>query len=771
MNNITYKGKYLTSNIVSNCFIPNKFTFVDKSKTGNGFTYQFLKLKPKGKFKSNIIIAPNKQVLISKQENSENENIGFFYGDEKSSFFELGVYDTMMFVADSFLIYKDVLANNLNMIDRVLIDEAHSVLIQSKFRDNLKRFFEVVQDTFKDKSIVCVTATPMLFNKIDIRLIPEDLETKIIDISFNQESTFNSIKEDLANGKKVTLAIQDAKQLKAFLDENGFLNANIKVGQSMYRKIVETMPLSTQNKKYNLTIISSAGFEGFDIKNGINNVYIIEDRSVEYQSFYIQNVIQIIGRSRLGVGNIVWCRLPNSNAKELISKERMIQVANSKRISYEKKMTDKNYWFIREFFDSKADDTFGLITDLIFDETRYNLAKEFNDSDILGLNTLYKDYLAERGFKLNFLNDASRRIKSNNASNKIALKNIEINKEIVETKKLFDDIRIPQYRKETNKEYAKMMLTYFRQKYWDKPEFYLWDFNLDAKSIEDYQRKFMAYNEFRNEVQLYRFLNDEKHNKELSFKIFTIIKKKKQKELGRLSVEYKEWIQKHSESFQDVFTRLMIVFSQDKVRMAKKLRNSRDYNVLTETSLTAIENIAMLFNKNTFEVDIKNCNPRILYALAGVEFNENLYGIDKVNKIAINKLLNKISFEFRGKRNEAKYKSDLKTQLKEFGFDDVVINFLIDNFFYKSKDAIFNACAYHEQVIIEDLKSQLYKETIIDTQTCIRRHDSLITFEDLNDKQKVIINEFEYLGFKGWFKQFDMIEEERLEILFNDMIF
>ena len=73
--------------------------------------------------------------------------------------------------------------------------------------------------------------------------------------------------------------------------------------------------------------------------------------------------------------------------------------------------------------------------------------------------------------------------------------------------------------------------------------------------------------------------------------------------------------------------------------------------------------------------------------------------------------------------------------------------------------------------IIEDLKLQLYKEATIDTQTFTRRHDSLITFEELNDKQKVIINEFEYLGFKGWFKQFDMNEQERLEILFNDMSF
>ena len=53
----------------------------------------------------------------------------------------------------------------------------------------------------------------------------------------------------------------------------------------------------------------------------------------------------------------------------------------------------------------------------------------------------------------------------------------------------------------------------------------------------------------------------------------------------------------------------------EKIKLPKKIRNSRDYNLLTEVSITLINAVADLFDTEVYEIDIISCNIRIIYAM------------------------------------------------------------------------------------------------------------------------------------------------------------
>ena len=138
--------RYLSAEIVEKCFSYSNFINVDKQITGNGFTTAYLKLAPK-KDKVNIIIVPNRQVILSKQKAyNHNENkdvkIGFIYGESdgvySSDNIDFDKFNVLMFVADSFLNKLELLISKQDKIDKILIDEAHSCIIQSSFRNKLK---------------------------------------------------------------------------------------------------------------------------------------------------------------------------------------------------------------------------------------------------------------------------------------------------------------------------------------------------------------------------------------------------------------------------------------------------------------------------------------------------------------------------------------------------------------------------------------------------------------------------------------------------------
>jgi len=763
---IGYTSKYLSKEIVDDCFEDGTYHFVNKLLTGNGFTSGYLKLKPTYKHQSNIIIVPNREVLKSKKEAYDMSlnnatKIGFFYGDESSDRLEFGKFDVMMFVVDSFLNYIDGIKKNIDCIDKILIDEAHSILIQSSFRKRLIGFTELIRKEFESKAIVSVTATPMLFTKVDIKLVKENIEQRTIYISQHQENSLKRLQDSLLNGNKVVLALQDSRILKKLSDSNNKLTANIKAGVTLFQKIVETVDL-TFCEDSNLTIISSAGFEGFDVENGINDIFIFEDRAFDYQTFYSQNIVQIIGRSREGTARIEWCRMSNSSRKGMLSKKEMIVKAASKRVSFEKKMTDKNYKFIPKYFDYNQDVNFGLITKLTLNDVKYELDKELNDSDLMGLR-IYKKFFSDRGFTLEHLNDGCKRMNLKNSSHTVSFKTAKLNEDVIKRFKLYSDVNVNLYAKESHKEYVKAFEVFLRRKYW-YAESLLWKMSIE----ELYEFNTHCLETHLNEMQAYRIILDE-DGVDIFLKGFLkeSIERKKI-ELSRNSKEFKQWKSDIVNNLKDRYVRLIMAVSQDKIKLPNKVRNSRDYNLTTEVSMSLIKLVSDAFDKDTVEIDIVSCNPRIIYAFCGLELPGGFYGENKKNKKAINTILNKLSIDFPKEFNVsvAGYKKERKRELKELGFENVVIDFLFKEFWEREKDALFNFCSFHEKNIIEVLQKQ-FKDKNNDGNY-LRRHDSIISFSKLNNSQIEAVNEFEYLQQDGWFKEVLGVEvPEMVEYEFN----
>ena len=179
--------RYLQPILINQCFTKGKVNHVDKIICGNGFTTGFLSITPTEN-KINIIIAPNKAVILEKQKAynqgaNSNLRMKFFYKESTDKDFKGA--DVLFFVADSFLMMKSKLNEIKHKIDKVLIDEFHSVEIQSLFRRNLIDFEYKVKNICSDSdtSIVTVTASPNIFSKVDIRIYNSIINNTTINIS------------------------------------------------------------------------------------------------------------------------------------------------------------------------------------------------------------------------------------------------------------------------------------------------------------------------------------------------------------------------------------------------------------------------------------------------------------------------------------------------------------------------------------------------------------------------------------------------------------
>ena len=761
----SYGTKYLNTEIVDRCFTPGSHNLVDKIICGNGFTTSFLQIPPNKKHQANIIIVPNKRVVQSKQQSynkdlSRNKAIiGFIYGDESSDRVDFKRFETMMFVVDSFINYIDVIKKNKNLVDKILIDECHSMLIQSTFRHKLVGFDKLIKKTFPKKAIVSVTATPMLFQNADIKLLPTKIKERTINITEHQEQTIERIKADLKANKKVIVALHDARLLRKLTNYKNELSANIKVGVTLYQKILENVILKLDERS-NLTIISSAGFEGFDVDNGINNIYIFEDRAFDYQTFYTQNIIQVIGRSRNGTNYIEWCRMSNRTRTALMSKEDMIKKALSEKISFEKKMTDSKYSYLPKFFDKSMHKHFGLITRLELNHDKYDLENEKVISDLQGMR-IYTEYLKERGFSINYLNEGSKRISIKNPSHKKAFERVKQNKAVLTRFNLFDDVRVDLYQKDKTAYYIKAYEVFLRRKYWNEDKM---RFTLTKKEA------LCLTKDELNEIKGYDAIKNDTWIKQCVHYISAVAKKEAQKKYYRQGKEYIKWLTEFEKNIEDRYVRLIMAISQAKIRFPKKERNHRDFNLTTEISISILKDVCKKFDKNITEVDIVSCNVRIIYAICGLELPNDFYGKDKVNKIAINRLINKLSKEFpqEYKVDVATYKKERARELRMYGFDQRVIDFLMHNFWDKPKDAMYNFCAYHEMNICRNLMADFidYSEAVIledsnyreqfKNTRYTRRHDSIVIFESPIVMNEVVEN-FSYLDQNKWFNN-DKIE-------------
>ena len=739
----TYTGKYIPLDIVQSCYIEKQSTFIDKTLTGNGFTYSSMSLKPKQNH-VNIIIAPNKEVVKSKEiyrRNDWENRIGFFY-KESTDVLIPELYDVMIFVSDSFIYYEDKIASFKDRIDKITVDEYHSVLIQSSFRILLSAFKKYIDTTYPNTTRVFVTATPMLFSKIDIVIKPIKLEKRTIKISQNEISAIEKIHELLRNKENVLVASQDLKIFKNLANENK-LKANLKIGDTLMLKVAEVVEIENDTES-NLTLISSRGFEGFDLPSDKKyHVFIFENRKHTHTSFFPQNIVQTIGRARGGTNEIYWIRIPVGSRYKIPALEKMEKVVASRKISNEKKVSDrKNYGFLHKYYNFNYDKNLGLISDFELKEDTYNLDVEFVECDTIGLRK-YKQFFEDRGFSFDFLNDAQRELEDLKVRSTGAFKMLKLNKKIIEERELIKGLVFKFNPESSIEKIASNFRKYFRRKYYQAP-------NLVWK-MKECEIDVLSYlNNTHRELKAYRIISDENALKSLYDTILKIQYEWKREELSKR--DFEEWKKESGAISLITFIQLLIGFSQQKVQVQKKIVNNRDYNATTQTGIDVVCEIADFFGRIFYEIDIRTCNPRLIYAYCGLDLPKDFYGKNKENKVAINKLLNTISKEFaiEWKSDMKIRKYQLKTKMRSFGFDERVIDFLINTFFDKQKDAIFNFCSSYEKRLIDEL-IEILKQTSINNNSFVRRHDSILAFEILTDTQMELIRDFEFLDKTGWF--------------------
>ena len=417
----------------------------------------------------------------------------------------------------------------------------------------------------------------------------------------------------------------------------------------MFEKIVECVKVKVSLNS-NLTVISSAGFEGFDVDNGINKVFVFEDRAFDYQTFFTQNIIQVKGRSRMGVSYIEWNRLPNTTRTPLPELDDIFKKVNSKRISNERKMTDKNYRYIRDFFTPKYDMNLGLIDGFIFNEDLYSLAKELQDSDLKGLS-IYEDFFKERGIKINYLNDGNKRLNLKSPSHQQAFKKVKENEKVVTRFNLFSNVKLDLQPKEKLYQYVKAYEVYLRRKYWhlDVLPFLKKEITL----LKDFDT-ISEINDFEREVKCLSYLKDEEGIDDAVAFVSKSAKKSKKLKINRKSKEYKKWAVEYDASIKDKYIRLLMCLSLSKISIPNKIRNHRNFNLFTEVSMPLISEVSEdLFDRDLKEIDIVSCNIRIIYAVCGLVLPDGFYGLDKKNKKAINTLLNKLLITFIQNQKES----------------------------------------------------------------------------------------------------------------------
>ena len=202
--------KYISQDILKQCFEIGKHNVVDKVVCGNGFSTAFLMLPPP-KGKHNIIIVPNKAVIISKEnafkrgEIDTKNRITFHYSEGTDVFDAPG--DILMFVADTFNIQYKLLLERRESIRSILIDEAHTIEQGASFRYRLRGFYDLITPFLEKSAVVSVTATPNKYSPVDIRIINSDIQPKTIHFTGNKGATLNRIKELIKKGKIVLLAL------------------------------------------------------------------------------------------------------------------------------------------------------------------------------------------------------------------------------------------------------------------------------------------------------------------------------------------------------------------------------------------------------------------------------------------------------------------------------------------------------------------------------------------------------------------------------------
>lgn len=737
---IINENRYIQPETLEQCFELGSFNYVDKVICGNGFSTAFINAKPP-RNKINIIIAPNRAVIMSKEAsyrkegNPSGNRIKFFYKDSEDT--DLLDAEVLMFVSDSFLLMKSKIEFIQDRLNWVLIDEAHSVEIQSSFRRNLINFTKRVQEIIGEQpALTCVTASPNYFTKIDIKI--QNLHVPEIDINLckDWQKSIAKINKLRKEGEKVLVATNNKNVIYRLKDKDSVLEANFVIGEGLSRNLVELVTIK-QNPDSDLTIISSRGFEGFDVYGEGYNVFFFEDRgSVSgFETFYIANLYQAINRVRAGAKYIEYVRKDLSNARkvpfknieeeveEFINRED-ISVYQKQSLSPEKKFYNFHPYVI--FWQNREEDSedYGKYT-IEKNEASISLLKETLIYDKPFPAPEFEEFLSDRNISIKDCREIQKKLPDIKLKDAYKEERLLSNSEYISKLDLFgEDYKLFVRPKDKVEDYIRELNKYIRRKNYDKERGLI----------------------HREKIALKLLTNKDDFNQVLKELTKTYNERSINKYGYKASKSYRESFKTKAVT---VLLNMITMFTNEKIVVPSKWVANRDYNVLTEIGVPEIILVSKVFGIETTEIDVNSCFIRVVYALNHKTLPDDFYGENKENKLKVNIFLNDFFYNPEKKTPKKIQYLRAKNTFLEYGFDKDVTEYLMNTFFEsRFRGGLFNFLTFYEKQVVSKLKKIALEE--FKTEGVGRRHDSLILFNNESDLQR--LNHLEFLGREGWFK-------------------
>jgi hypothetical protein len=758
MTKIHYTGKYLNTEIVKDCFKPNEITHVDKVLCGNGFTTAFLQLRPE-KGMVNVLIMPNKGSVVSKDIQNLNPRAKFFYGGS-TDFIDSNT-DIVVSTTDSFLKLIETLKYRVELL---LLDEFHTLIQSSSYRPLLKDYLAKMKYNFKEAAIVTVTASPLLLSKIDIQLVPEEITPIEIILNYNSKEVIAEIKERIAKNENVVVFTQSKSVIielgkPSKTKKHTALISNVKakliVGGTLLQSIVNSVELDSSDKTF---ILSSAGFEGLDISLEDAHVFMLQDLNNINEQWLINNVYQAISRTRKGFKSCTYCRtdkLENYiNIQEVCNKVFTKKYNDNKLLQGDfLKKCGLNWNEVKIFKSILTIDYDYLGHPIVYrNMDLYRLYKENLIWITKGFDAPeYKSFLSDRNITINNSKIVqSKRDLSYTLNDEHYLK---YNSKIIEANEFhkssfYFNHKVNLYNRTITGEFLKQFTKHLKLKNYNG------EYILNSK-----ENKVLEL--LKTDIQgHYTVINDLFRNLILNY---TERKRPGTRTKSKLIV-WEQEVEQFKETLNVNFLRLLGTLVNDDIIFPENgdsENGHRVYNILTSSSLDIIAKVCEVLQVRCVELDIKSCNPRIIYAAAGETLPSNFYGVDKVNKTAINILLNSFTYDWYIKRQKKigktvsvplhKHKSRKIQEFKTLGFSDTVITWLFDNFYNEESIRLFNYCTFKEKELINNVRVHLNRGGY-------RRHDSVLFF---NSDVICDVSNFNFLSQVNWFNELTIINDAK----------
>ena len=442
MKLISNEGQYITEQTLDQCFELGVLNHVDKVKCGNGFSTSFIKSPvPHGRIR--LMIVPNKGVLEQKEDAYRSgelatENVlGFMYGDTDDITFN--ECNMLLLIADTFVYMQSYFRAIIGKIDRVLIDEYHSVEQQSMFRKNLHWLIEIVnRDFVQHCAVTTVTASPNQGSPITITIENEYIPPVEWIVKYDAREVLEEIRKRIKNKERVIVATNNKNILAPCRQniEKRVLKARFVIGSTLFSKLTKVLQLNN-SKDDDVVLMSSRGFEGHDIHGTGYHFYFIEDRATDWNSHFISNIYQASNRARDGCASITYCRSERETPRQIKTIDQVERFISNDRMSTESKLSKNQIKGFREFIHQ---DKRNNQIEIIPNHVNIKLMEEKKKFDI-GFSD-FEEFTNRRNIKVIHKEETQHRPKQVREKRDIMIENLYNNREMIKAKGIFGEDHI-----------------------------------------------------------------------------------------------------------------------------------------------------------------------------------------------------------------------------------------------------------------------------------------------------------------------------------------